>query len=138
MPNKSLEELMEVRGIDPNSEKADIIRKKCSFLSPVSKSDFEFILSRLENGNSDKATKKKLYTNKTNSDQEISQLKVELLKYEKAIGYVVKKAPQLDAAMLVANVNPFKENSNEFYYTVTSLDHEVAKARRLNLYQKEY
>lgn len=136
MVHKSLKELMEANKIDPTSEKADIIRKKCSFLSSVSKSNFEFILSRLESETSDNIKSKIPYVNKIHQTLRSTKPKTELLRYGKAIRYVLKQAPQLEATMLVANVDPFKETKDEFYYTIKSLDSEITKAIKFKFYNK--
>ena len=136
MSNKHLEELIEARGIKLNSAKADIIRKKCSFLSYISQSDFDFMLNRLESESSNNLTNVKPSPNNPKFNHKTTQPEKELVRYRKAIGYVVKNSPGSNAMMLVANVDPVEENDGEFYYTLVSLDEEIIKARNLNLYQK--
>lgn len=136
MVNKSLEKLMKVNCIDPTSERAEMIRKQCSCLSSVSKSTFEFLLNRLDSNTSNNLKSERPYVNEIHQTPRGIEPKTELLRYGKAIGYVLKQVPQLDATMLVANVDPFKETKDEFYYTTKSLDSEIAKAIKFKFYYK--
>lgn len=137
MSNESLEKLIEANGIDLNSEKANIIRDKCRFLSSVSTSNFEFILSKLDSSVSDKTNNDGTYVNETISKPRVTQQKTKLLTYKKAIEYVEKQAPQLgDVTMLIANVDPSRETKNEFYYTEANLNTEIARALKWGLYKQ--
>ena len=134
MSKKSLDQLMEKNNIDTNGSLAETIRQKCSVLSSVSEQDFNLILKIIKNKGSSKSpvlTKKQ-----GNIDNPEYKPKTELLRYGKAIGYVVKNAPQVDATKLVANVDPLKQVGSEFYYSIPTLETEIRNARKHNLYAR--
>ena len=106
MQNDSLDQMLKARGIEPDSSKAEKVRHRCRFISTVSDSDLDFILERIE----EKAQKVQVPHSSVKKDQP------ELFSYGKSVKYVSKHAPQLDATMLVANLEPNIEKGNDFFY----------------------
>ncbi|MEA3514128.1 MAG: hypothetical protein U9R34_01480 [Nanoarchaeota archaeon] len=127
---------MKKKGIDPTSKKAGEIKERFSFLSSISESDFNLMLTRIE-PTSDSQEKNSSGNNIISNYKESPRKKdMVIVRYGKAVGYVIKNAPFLDSIMLIANIDPYTQIGEEFFYETSSLDKEIAKARKYKLYVK--
>ena len=106
-------------GIDEGN--ANKVREKLKHILNPNKDNFDFALNSV-NGK------------KPNFDE---KQKTELLAYEEACKYVRGKDAGISASQLVVNVEPHKENKDEFYYTVSSLNAELKKAQKFGWYQRD-
>jgi len=137
MTSDSLDGLMKKIGIDPTSKKAEEIKERFGFLSSISESDFNLILSRIETTSNSQEKINNSGNNIISNYKESPRKRDRIIvRYGKAIGYVIKKAPFLDSIMLIANIDPYKQIGEEFFYKISSLDKEIAKARKYKLYMK--
>ena len=67
-------------------------------------------------------------------DTKIECLKFEklgMIRHEKAIKYVIKKALDLDATIVVVNAD-YKEGKTDFFYKLPDLDRAIKQVRKYN------
>lgn len=135
MVNESLEVMIKNAKVTP--EIADSLRSRLSFLSPASQSDFNFVLNRINNKtdieDSEPQVPKKTPYAKIR-DTKIECLKFEklnMIRYGKALNYVIKKALDLDATIVVANAD-CREGKTDFFYKPSDLDYAIRHVRKYN------
>lgn len=135
MINKSLEEMIKNAKIDSNSEIAESLRNRLSFLSPVSQSDFEFMLKKIKDtGNNNPQSLKKItnYAKIKNTKRECLKFeKLNMLRYKEATAYVRKKANDLDEFIVVANADCIKGKA-DFFYKLPDLNRAIKHVRKYN------
>ena len=122
MINESLETM--IKNVQTTPEIADSLRKRLSFLSPVSQSDFDFILKRINHEN--EAPK---YIKIRNAKKECLKLIESIMLRGAAKKYVRKEAPDLNEAIVIVRTNCAKKGKY-FLYEKSDLDYTIRQIRK--------
>lgn len=128
-----LDDVILKHGIDLNSEQAQIIRKRASFLSlDASDSDFHLVIKRVLEGKPKEQITKTIKRTDPFFDEQF------LLNYNEALDYIcIRGKREFEPTTLLANVNYHSRRGDEFFYTLESLDRKMDYAHKKGLFQKE-
>ncbi|MFH1521665.1 MAG: hypothetical protein ABIF18_01775 [archaeon] len=138
MVNESLEILIQNAGKILGSEVAKLLRDRLNFLPNVSQSDFDFVLNQINNQESaedknprtiDKTLRYKI---ENYEEARLERGKSAMLEYVEAKRYAMKKAPDLDETIVIANTDCI-EKAGHFFYEPSAIDDAIGRRRK---YQK--